>query len=73
MVMMKRDCAGEFEIINDHRAGKIVLDLIGPSNWFGLIVPMTTAGNMGQEEARQKHTGGEALGFFSRDVRHTHK
>ncbi|XP_035578395.1 40S ribosomal protein S15a-like [Zalophus californianus] len=93
-VMMKHGYiggGGEFEIIDDHRAGKIVVDLTGrlnkcgvisprfnvqlkdlekwqnnllPSRQFGFIVLTTSAGIMGHEEARRKHTGGKILGFF---------
>ncbi|XP_036130758.1 40S ribosomal protein S15a-like [Molossus molossus] len=91
-VMMKRGYIGESEIIDDHRAGKIVMNLTGRLNkggvtsprfdvqlkdlekWennllasrqFNFIVLTTSAGIMDHEEARQKHTGGKILGFFS--------
>ncbi|XP_032692604.1 40S ribosomal protein S15a-like [Lontra canadensis] len=35
-----------------------------PSHQFGFIVLTTSAGLMGHEEARRKHTGGTILGFF---------
>ena len=35
-----------------------------PSSQFGFIILITLAGSMNHEEARQKHTGGEILGFF---------
>ncbi|XP_036274767.1 40S ribosomal protein S15a-like [Pipistrellus kuhlii] len=38
-VMMKRGYNGEFEIIVDHRAGKIVVNLIGRLNKCGVISP----------------------------------
>ncbi|KAB0354478.1 hypothetical protein FD755_023016 [Muntiacus reevesi] len=77
-VMMKHGYIGEFEIIDDHRAGKIVVNLTGrlnkylekwqnnllPSRQFGFIVLTTSAGIMDHEEARRKHTGGKILGFF---------
>ena len=38
-VMMKHGYIGEFEIIDDHRAGKIVVNLIGRLNKCGVISP----------------------------------
>ncbi|XP_072794431.1 small ribosomal subunit protein uS8-like [Vicugna pacos] len=38
-VMMKHGCIGEFEIIDDHRAGKIVMNLTGRLNKCGVISP----------------------------------
>ncbi|XP_057570275.1 40S ribosomal protein S15a-like [Hippopotamus amphibius kiboko] len=38
-VMMKRGYIGEFEIIDDHRAGKIVVNLTGLLNKCGVISP----------------------------------
>jgi len=38
-VMMKHGYIGEFEIIDDHRAGKIVVNLIGRVNKCGVISP----------------------------------
>nr|XP_035145255.1 40S ribosomal protein S15a-like [Callithrix jacchus] len=38
-VMMKHSYIGEFEIINDHRAGKIVVNLTGWLNKCGVISP----------------------------------
>ncbi|KAJ1626266.1 ribosomal protein S8 [Pavlovales sp. CCMP2436] len=37
--MMKHGYIGEFEIIDDHRAGKIVVDLNGRINKCGVISP----------------------------------
>ncbi|XP_075804113.1 small ribosomal subunit protein uS8-like [Microtus pennsylvanicus] len=89
--MTEHGYMGEFEIIDDHRAGKIVVNLTGRLNkcgvissrfdvqlkdlekWqnnlllsrqFGFIVLTTSAGIMGHEEARRKHTRGKVLGFF---------
>ncbi|XP_074092716.1 small ribosomal subunit protein uS8-like [Macrotis lagotis] len=39
-VMAKHGCIGEFEIINDHRAGKIVVNLTGRLNKCGIISPI---------------------------------
>eukprot|EP00127_Corallochytrium_limacisporum_P003091 Clim_evm20s146 gene=Clim_evmTU20s146 len=39
MVMMKHGYIGEFEIIDDHRAGKIVVELNGRLNKCGVISP----------------------------------
>merc|ERR1739848_142319 len=38
-VMQKHDYIGEFEIIDDHRAGKIVVELRGRLNKFGVVSP----------------------------------
>eukprot|EP00069_Balaena_mysticetus_P011817 bmy_07295T0 len=38
-VMMKHGYNGEFEIIDDHRAGKIVVNLTGRLNKCGVISP----------------------------------
>jgi small subunit ribosomal protein S15Ae len=35
-----------------------------PSRQFGKLVLTTTYGIMDHEEARRRHTGGKALGFF---------
>jgi small subunit ribosomal protein S15Ae len=38
-VMMKKGYIGEFEIIDDHRSGKIVINLIGRINKCGVVSP----------------------------------
>ena len=38
-VMMKNEYIGEFEVIDDHRAGKIVVELNGRINKCGVISP----------------------------------
>ncbi|EWM28066.1 hypothetical protein NSK_001482 [Nannochloropsis salina CCMP1776] len=38
-VMQKNGYIGEFEIVDDHRGGKIVIDLIGRINKVGVISP----------------------------------
>ncbi|KAI8506536.1 PREDICTED: 40S ribosomal protein S15a [Branchiostoma belcheri] len=38
-VMMKHAYIGEFEIVDDHRAGKIVVNLTGRMNKCGVISP----------------------------------
>jgi small subunit ribosomal protein S15Ae len=38
-VMMKHRYIGEFEIVDDHRAGKVVVELIGRINKCGVISP----------------------------------
>eukprot|EP00011_Vannellida_sp_DIVA3-517-6-12_P014719 CAMPEP_0114603534 /NCGR_PEP_ID=MMETSP0168-20121206/74_1 /TAXON_ID=95228 ORGANISM="Vannella sp., Strain DIVA3 517/6/12" /NCGR_SAMPLE_ID=MMETSP0168 /ASSEMBLY_ACC=CAM_ASM_000044 /LENGTH=130 /DNA_ID=CAMNT_0001814327 /DNA_START=149 /DNA_END=541 /DNA_ORIENTATION=- len=38
-VMMKHQYIGEFEIVDDHRGGKIVVNLIGRINKVGVISP----------------------------------
>ena len=38
-VMQKQGYVGEFEVIDDHRSGKIVIDLIGRINKCGVISP----------------------------------
>ncbi|KAI3967969.1 hypothetical protein MKW92_044011 [Papaver armeniacum] len=80
MVMQKHGYIGEFEYVDDHRSGKIVVELNGrlnkcgeiepwtarllPSRQFGYIVLTTSAGIMDHEEARRKNVGGKVLGFF---------
>ncbi|PIN23962.1 40S ribosomal protein S15/S22 [Handroanthus impetiginosus] len=80
LVMQKHGYIGEFEYVDDHRAGKIVVELNGrlnkcgeiepwtarllPSRQFGYIVLTTSAGIMDHEEARRKNVGGKVLGFF---------
>ncbi|KAG8036219.1 hypothetical protein G9C98_004799 [Cotesia typhae] len=58
-VMMKHGYIGEFEIVDDHRSGKIVVNLSGR-----YVVLTTSGGIMDHEEARRKHLGGKILGFF---------
>ncbi|KAI3851426.1 hypothetical protein MKX03_013039 [Papaver bracteatum] len=68
---------GEFEYVDDHTSGKIVVELNGRLNKcgvimiiettllvFGYIVLTTSAGIMDHEEARRKNVGGEVLGSF---------
>merc|ERR1712137_986353 len=43
-VMMKHGYIGEFEIIDDHRAGKIVVELSGRLNKCGVISPRFDVG-----------------------------
>ena len=38
-VMQKQGYVGEFEVVDDHRSGKIVIDLIGRINKCGVISP----------------------------------
>src|SRR3989338_2134171 len=38
-VMMQKGYIGEFEIVDDHRGGKIVVDLLGRINKCGVISP----------------------------------
>ena len=38
-VMQKNGYIGEFEVLDDHRSGKIVVDLIGRVNKCGVISP----------------------------------
>mmetsp|Transcript_25544 Transcript_25544/g.51141 ORF Transcript_25544/g.51141 Transcript_25544/m.51141 type:complete len:131 (-) Transcript_25544:140-532(-) len=38
-VMQKNGYIGEFEVVDDHRAGKIVVELIGRLNKCGVISP----------------------------------
>ena len=81
----------EFEVVDDQRAGKIVVELNGrlnkcgvisprydlkikdfekfiynilPSRQFGYVLLTTTFGIMDHEEAKRKHVGGKALGYF---------
>merc|ERR1719322_2039735 len=43
-VMMKHGYINEFEIVDDHRAGKIVFELNGRLNKFGVISPRFDVG-----------------------------
>ena len=47
-VMMKHGYIGEFETINDHRAGKIVVNLTGRLNKCGVISPRLTSRKMAE-------------------------
>ena len=38
-VMQKNGYIGEFEVVDDHRSGKIVVELIGRINKCGVISP----------------------------------
>ena len=38
-VMMKHGYIGEFEVVDDHRSGKIIVELIGRVNKCGVISP----------------------------------
>jgi len=42
--MMKHGYIGEFEVVDDHRSGKIVIDLIGRVNKCGVISPRFDVG-----------------------------
>ncbi|KAK3265148.1 structural constituent of ribosome [Cymbomonas tetramitiformis] len=44
-VMMKHGYIGEFELIDDHRGGKIVIELIGRLNKCGVISPRYDIGH----------------------------
>jgi ribosomal protein S8 len=41
--MMKHGYIGEFEVVDDHRAGKIVVNLTGRLNKCGVISPRYTS------------------------------
>ena len=43
-VMQKKGYIGDFEVLDDHRAGKIVVDLIGRINKCGVISPRFDVG-----------------------------
>ena len=43
-VMMQKGYIGEFEIVDDHRGGKIVIDLIGRLNKCGVVSPRFDVG-----------------------------
>ncbi|KAI9610210.1 hypothetical protein KEM48_002641 [Puccinia striiformis f. sp. tritici PST-130] len=71
-VMQKHGYIDEFEYIDDHRSGKIVVQLNGrinkcdrlmPARSFGIIILTTSAGIMDHEEARRKHVAGKILGY----------
>merc|ERR1711971_584927 len=76
-VMQRHGYINEFEIIDDARNGKIIVNLNGrlkkfedftnavlPSRQFGIVVLTTNQGIMDHHEARAKHIGGKVLGFF---------
>ena len=46
--MVKHGCIGESEIINDHRAGKIAVNLTGRLNKCGVISPRLTSRKMAE-------------------------
>ncbi|KAL6338647.1 hypothetical protein AAG906_021464 [Vitis piasezkii] len=54
-----------FEYVDDHRSGKIVVELNGRLNKyeFGYIVRLLH-GIVDHEEARRKNVGGKVLDFF---------
>ena len=43
-VMMKHGYIGEFEVVDDHRGGKIVVNLTGRLNKVGIISPRFDVG-----------------------------
>ena len=43
--MMKHGYIGEFEVVDDHRSGKIVVELIGRINKCGVISPRFDVGH----------------------------
>merc|ERR1712219_35394 len=43
-VMMRNEYIGEFEIVDDHRAGKIVVNLVGRLNKCGVLSPRFDVG-----------------------------
>ncbi len=43
-VMMKHGYIGEFEVVDDHRGGKIVVNLTGRLNKVGVISPRVDIG-----------------------------
>merc|ERR1739848_637625 len=48
-VMMKHGYIGEFELIDDHRGGKIVVELTGRLNKCGVISPRFDVSSSGYE------------------------
>merc|ERR1711971_1384072 len=58
-VMMKHGYIGEFEVIDDHRAGKIVVNLTGRLNKCGVISPRfdVAIGDIEKEASRRKDPG----------------
>lgn len=59
-VMMKHGYIGEFEIVDDHRAGKIVIDLNGRLNKCGVIRygGMSLSKRVAQFVRRRQYVGG---------------
>uniref|UniRef100_F7A4F5 40S ribosomal protein S15a n=1 Tax=Macaca mulatta TaxID=9544 RepID=F7A4F5_MACMU len=83
-VMMKHGYIGEFEIIDDHRAGKIVVNLTGRLNKCGVISPrfdvqlkdlekwqnnLLASWTMKKQDENTQE--GKSWDSFSRDVIHT--
>ncbi|KAJ2924803.1 hypothetical protein H1R20_g12285, partial [Candolleomyces eurysporus] len=68
-VMQRHGYIGEFEIIDDHRSGKIAtqieswVNLLLPARGFGIIILTTSSGILDHEEARRKNIGGKLLGY----------
>ena len=57
--MQKQGYVGEFEIVDDHRSGKIVIDLIGRINKCGVISPRFDV-RPGRQTAERSHAAGRA-------------
>lgn len=49
-VMQKKGYIGDFEVLDDHRSGKIVVELIGRINKCGVISPRFDVGYDGIEQ-----------------------
>lgn len=63
-VMQRHGYIGEFEIIDDHRAGKIVVQLLGRLNKCGVISPRYDMPNSDIETWQNKLLPSRQFGFF---------
>merc|ERR1712210_172986 len=62
-VMLKNGYINEVVLVDDHRAGKIVVSLNGRLNKCGVISPRYDFSHH-EEESWRKKVGGKVLGFF---------
>ena len=63
-VMMKHGYIGEFEIVDDHRAGKIVVNLTGRINKCGVISPRFDVPIRGLEKLTSRLLPSRQFGFI---------
>eukprot|EP01104_Vermistella_antarctica_P006190 TRINITY_DN16909_c0_g1_i1.p1 TRINITY_DN16909_c0_g1~~TRINITY_DN16909_c0_g1_i1.p1 ORF type:complete len:131 (-),score=33.16 TRINITY_DN16909_c0_g1_i1:129-521(-) len=63
-VMQKHGYIGEFEIVDDHRSGKIVVNLVGRINKCGVISPRFDVGINDSEKWVVNLLPSRQFGFF---------
>lgn len=63
-VMQKKGYIGEFEIIDDHRAGKIVVELTGRLNKCGVVAPRFDVGLRDMERWTSNLLPSRQFGFI---------